>query len=109
MKSAGIAAGLRIGGCEKSGPGIAAESACGAGGEPRGALVWHEDDYEGARACAKQRGVPLVVDMWARWCHTCLSMSQYVLADPALAPFADRFVFAGIDTDKPGNALVVAK
>jgi hypothetical protein len=26
-----------------------------------------EDDYDRARALARQRGVPLVVDVWAPW------------------------------------------
>ncbi|HTJ40754.1 MAG TPA: thioredoxin family protein [Kofleriaceae bacterium] len=102
---------LALAACEKVGPGIVAEgSSCASPrGERRGALVWSEDDYDQARACAAERKVPLVVDLWAPWCHTCLSMSQYVLTDPAFAPFADRFVFVGIDTDKPSNAAVVAK
>ncbi len=89
-------------------PGVAAKDAC-AGGDQRGPLTWREDDFAGAQACAKQRGVPLVVDMWAPWCHTCLSMAQYVLTDPAFAPFADRFVFVAIDTDRETNAAAVAK
>ncbi|MCE9579466.1 MAG: thioredoxin family protein [Deltaproteobacteria bacterium] len=89
-------------------PVAAKKDAC-AGGDKRGPLTWREDDFAGAQACARQRGVPLVVDMWAPWCHTCLSMSQYVLTDPAFAPFADRFVFVGIDTDRETNADVVAK
>jgi thiol-disulfide isomerase/thioredoxin len=113
---------LGAGGCKKSEPAVGAASgapgsaaadvatpatSC-AGGVARGPLTWREDDFAGAQACAKARGVPLVVDMWAPWCHTCLSMAQYVLTDPALAPFADRFVFVGIDTDREANAAVVA-
>jgi thiol-disulfide isomerase/thioredoxin len=126
MKTAWIvaAAALAAGACKKhqaapapvpgAGSAAAAGSAAGAadpcaGGEARGALTWHEDDYDQALACAKQRGVPLVVDMWAPWCHTCLSMSQYVLTDPSLAPVAARFVWLGIDTDRETNAKVVAK
>ncbi len=113
MKYAWICASLLLvgaSGCDKVGPGLGAGAAAPCpGGELRGALTWHEDDYDGARACARAHKVPLVVDLWAPWCHTCLSMSQYVLTDPAFAPFADRFVFVGIDTDKPSNAAVVAR
>jgi thiol-disulfide isomerase/thioredoxin len=45
--------------------------------------------------------------MWAPWCHTCLSMQSYVLSDPGLAPLAERFVFAAVDTDREVNAAVV--
>jgi len=30
-------------------------------------------------------------------------MKNYVLVDPALKPFADRVLFASIDTDKPSS------
>jgi thioredoxin-like negative regulator of GroEL len=103
-----IGAVLLLAACEKVGPGIVAQGSC-VRGERRGALTWSEDDFDAARACAAERHVPLVVDLWAPWCHTCLSMSQYVLTDPSFAPFADRFVFVGVDTDKPSNAPVVAK
>jgi len=86
----------------------ATATAC-AGAETQGALPWFHDAYDQARACAKARGVPLVLDMWAPWCHTCLSMQAFVLSDPGLAPLADRFVFAAIDTDRTDNASVVAR
>ena len=36
-----------------------------------------------ARAEALRRDVPLFVDVWAGWCHTCMSMKEFVLRDPA--------------------------
>jgi thiol-disulfide isomerase/thioredoxin len=62
-----------------------------------------DDDYEAARAQAIARGVPLFVDVWASWCHTCLSMKQYVLPDPALAELADDFVWLAIDSERAQN------
>lgn len=76
---------------------------------PHGAVPWIEDDYAAALACAKARGVPLVIDLWAPWCHTCLSMKSTVFADPAFAAEAKRFVFAALDTDREGNAAAIAK
>lgn len=73
-----------------------------------GALRWFEDDYPRALACAKAQHKPLLIDMWAPWCHTCISMKTTVLNDPSLAPFADRFVFVALDTDQPTNAAAVA-
>jgi tetratricopeptide (TPR) repeat protein len=68
-----------------------------------------EDDYAGALAQAQARGLPVFIDAWAPWCHTCLSMREYVLSDVLLAPFASRFVFLSLDTEREGNAGVVDK
>lgn len=74
-----------------------------------GPIAWIEDDYPAALACAKQRNVPLVVDLWAPWCHTCLSMKSTVLRDPSFTATAARFVFAALDTDREENAAAVAR
>ena len=50
-----------------------------------------------------------MVDLWAPWCHTCLSMQSTVFTDPSFAPDVARFVFAALDTDKEVNADAVAK
>jgi len=68
-----------------------------------GALRFIEDDYERARAEAVRRGVPLFADVWASWCHTCLSMKQYVLPEPGLARLADSFVWLSIDSERASN------
>jgi tetratricopeptide (TPR) repeat protein len=68
-----------------------------------------EDDYPRALAEARARGLPLFIDTWAPWCHTCLSMREYVFSDALLAPFASRFVFLSLDTEREGNAGVVDK
>ena len=77
--------------------------------ESEGPLAWIADDYAGALACARQKKVPLVVDIWAPWCHTCLSMQSTVLVDPSFAADKDRFVFAKLDGDKEVNAAALAK
>ena len=77
--------------------------------EGAGPLAWFKDDYAGALACAKQRGVPLVIDFWAPWCHTCLSMKTTVFTDPSFAAAANRFVFVALDTDREVNAAAVEK
>ena len=86
----------------------AAKSAC-AKAETKGPLAWIEDDYAAALACAREKKVPLVLDLWAPWCHTCLSMQTTVFMDPAMAADATKFVFVGLDTDKPENADAVGK
>lgn len=69
-----------------------------------GPLAWIADDYPAAVACARARHVPLVLDLWAPWCHTCLSMQTTVLMDPSFAADRSRFVFAKLDTDREQNA-----
>lgn len=90
----------------KAGPAATAPDPC-ARANQEGPLAWHHDDYAGALACAKYRRVPLVLDLWAPWCHTCLSMQSTVFVDPSFAPDAKRFVFAALDTDREVNAAAV--
>lgn len=75
-------------------------------GEATSGIRWHHDDYAAARAEARTAGKPLVLDFWAPWCHTCLSMKHTVLRSPGLASYADRFVWLAIDTDRPANEAV---
>ncbi len=74
-----------------------------------GPIAWIHDDYAAALACARSRDVPVVLDLWAPWCHTCLSMQSTVFTDRSFAADAPTFVFAALDTDKPENEAVVAK
>ncbi len=96
-------------GSAEVGAGSAGPAACAGAEREGGKLHWFVDDYGQALACAKAKGVPLVLDMWAPWCHTCLSMKAYVLTDERLAEFDRRFVFLAVDTDREANAPVVAK
>lgn len=75
---------------------------------PPHVVAFVDDDYPAARARAKAEGKLLFVDAWATWCHTCLSLKQFVLADPKLGTLEDRFVFASIDTERPANEAFVA-
>ena len=63
-----------------------------------------EDDLPRALQAATQAGKVVFVEVWAPWCHTCLSMKSFVLADAALVPLAERVVFAAIDSDRPEGA-----
>ncbi len=67
-------------------------------------LPFIQDDYARALAEAKAKGLPLFVDVWAPWCHTCRSMKAYVLSDAALARHAGRFVWLEVNTDLTSNA-----
>ncbi|MGM0576069.1 MAG: FAD:protein FMN transferase [Myxococcota bacterium] len=75
-----------------------------AGSDAAPPMPWIRDDWDAAVARARAEGKPLVVDLWAPWCHTCLSMKHYVFPDPSLRALADRFVWASLDTDREANA-----
>jgi thioredoxin-like negative regulator of GroEL len=74
-----------------------------------GAMSWIDDDFAAAKACAKAKKLPIVIDFWAPWCHTCLSMKSTVFTDASFGKDASRFVFASLDTERDDNAPVVAK
>ncbi len=74
-----------------------------------GAIRWHKDDLFAALADAGARDVPLVIDFWAPWCHTCLSMKHFVLDKPAIRALSARFSWLAIDTDKAVNAAAMGR
>jgi thioredoxin-like negative regulator of GroEL len=68
-----------------------------------------EDDVDGAMAKARGEGKAVFVEVWAPWCHTCLSMKSFVLPDPAIVALQQRVVFAAVDSDRPDNSAFVAR
>jgi tetratricopeptide (TPR) repeat protein len=67
-------------------------------------IAWFEDQPDAAIAAAKAGGKQLVVDLWAPWCHTCLSMQNVVMTSENLPGAADRFVWLALDTERESNA-----
>ncbi len=71
---------------------------------PQSTLPWIHDDWAAAQKQALATGKLVAVDVWATWCHTCLSMKNYVLEEKALAKVADQHVWLALDYDRESNA-----
>lgn len=102
MRTAALAFLLAAAGCATSSPERTTAAA-------HGATLFVEDDYPHALALARTRGVPLFVDAWAPWCHSCLSMHANVFGDPRLDSDRTRFVWLSIDTEKETNAAFLER
>jgi tetratricopeptide (TPR) repeat protein/thiol-disulfide isomerase/thioredoxin len=75
----------------------------------RHGIVWYEDEPDAAFAAARATGKRVVVDLWAPWCHTCLSMQSVVLTAQNLAEAVPRFVWLAIDTERESNAKLLER
>lgn len=69
-----------------------------------GPIQWIHNDWDRAAAQAKAEGKTVAVDVWATWCHTCLSMTNYVFTDPKMSKVADQHVWLALDYDLEKNA-----
>ena len=87
-------------GCASAGPSVR---------EEREGLPFIEDDYPKALAEAKSRNLPLFVDAWATWCHSCVFMKEHVMNRPELAHNGSRYVFLSLDTEKEKSAAFLEK
>jgi thioredoxin-like negative regulator of GroEL len=76
---------------------------------PDAPITFIENDYARALGEARSRNVPLFIDSWAPWCHTCLSLRSFVFPDPSLQRFSSRFVWLSLDTERDENAALVGR
>jgi tetratricopeptide (TPR) repeat protein len=76
---------------------------------PAAPVTFIEDDYARAEKTAKEQGKLVFVDVWAPWCHTCLSMKHGVLDSPEVGRHAKPFVFVSLDGDKDENVEFLAR
>jgi tetratricopeptide (TPR) repeat protein len=70
----------------------------------RAELPFIENDYVKAQAQARAKNLPLFVEAWAPWCHTCRSMKANVYTDKSLERYAPRFVWLSLNTEAPESA-----
>jgi tetratricopeptide (TPR) repeat protein len=70
-------------------------------------IAWYRDDAKAALSRARRDKKLVAVDLWAPWCHTCLSMQEYVLTKEKLGSLVERFVFLSIDTERETNAEIL--
>ena len=102
---------ILVGGCrdagKAAGAGPASAPTAATATQPPAApskITFIEDDYPRALKEAKSSGKPLFADTWAIWCHSCMSMKQYVLPAPEMQALASTFVWLSIDSEKAENA-----
>ena len=72
-------------------------------------IAWLHDDWPTARTRAIEAKKWVAVDVWATWCHSCLSMKNFVLTEPPLTQVKDQHVYLQLDYDLEKNASFFEK
>ncbi len=72
-------------------------------------IVWIHDDFAQAKKTAIAKKQLIAVDVWATWCHTCLSMKNFALKEAPMAAVKDQLTFLALDYDKEKNASFFEK
>ena len=67
-------------------------------------VAWIHDDWATAKKRAIAEGKLVAVDVWATWCHTCLSMKNYTLREAPMKRVAATHTWLSLDYDQPANA-----
>ena len=70
----------------------------------RQGLPWYENAPDAALAAARAEHKLVLVDLWAPWCHSCLSMQNFVLTSENLPQLDHHFVLLAVDTERAENA-----
>lgn len=68
-----------------------------------------EPSWQNAFNRAEKKGQLVVLDMGAEWCHSCASMTHYVLSDERLGPLNQLVQVAVVDVEAVGNEQLVER
>lgn len=72
-------------------------------------IQWVHDDWTQALKQAKAQKKLIAIDVWATWCHSCLSMKNYALKEAPMAKVKDQHIWLALDYDLPKNAAFFEK
>jgi cytochrome c biogenesis protein CcdA len=61
---------------------------------------WHASLADGL-AAAEREGKPVLIDMWATWCKSCLTMDQTTLVDPSVKAALAGYVKIKFQAERP--------
>lgn len=110
LRSASLAAWLAmtVWGCRSSAPPVPPTRPAPAASRPGSAGLWLADSPDEAFEKARQSGKLVLADLWAPWCHTCLSMQAEVLRLEKVPELASVVLLA-IDTERASNEAFLAR
>ena len=64
---------------------------------------WHADLASGL-AAAEREGKPVLIDLWATWCKSCLTMDKTTLRDPDVTRALGNYVKVKFQAENPDEA-----
>jgi tetratricopeptide (TPR) repeat protein len=67
-------------------------------------IVWIHDDWDAAKKQALARKQLVAVDVWATWCHPCISMSRFTLEEAPMAAVKDAVTWLALEYEREENA-----